>query len=1580
LEKRQLLTTFIVTSDGSDASPGTLGWAIRQADSDPEPSSTILFAIGSGAKTISLNSSDGPFPAITHPVTIDATTQPGYVGTPLITLQDGESNLNITGLDIQASKCVVEGLRFQNFSLSAAIQIEGTGNVVKNNIFENNNEGVLLWDQATNNTIGGTDAGAGNLFSNNFIGIHISAFTANPPAPAFGNYIQGNQIDTNANDTTHIGRNVGVLIDQGANKNTIGGSQSRGGNVISDILGSGRPGIGVEILDTGTTGNNVLGNMIGTDVGGTAALGNYDGVVIGAGASNNTIGATESGFGNVISGNLDDGISISTTGTTGNNLFGNKIGTTAAGTGLLANGANGVHISSGASGNNIGGTEPGAGNLISGNGAAGILIAGPGTEGNQVVYNRIGTTDNTTVPLGNKLGVVIYTGASKNIIGPGNVISGNSAGGIQISYVGASGNQVVNNKIGTDASGTVALGNGRQPFDGSGTGDGVLIEQAASNNFVTGNLISGQEVNGVHITGSGTTQNQVQGNEIGTNPTCSAALPNNADGVLIDQGASGNLVGGPDPSSRNDISGNGGDGIALSSAGTTGNQVQGNWIGTDGTGFTAMPNGGNGIGIYGASDNFIGATALGAGNVISGNTGAGVYITGTSASGNQVLRNRIGTSRNGMVAVGNSSGVVIDAGANSNIIGEIGGASSNLISGNSNYGVEISGAGTSKNAVTRNQIGTNADGTAALGNQNYGVLLYMGASSNNIGDPVQSNAGNQIGGNAFGVVITGGAHDNTVGGVASGAGNLISANAEIGVWVIGSGTTGNTVEGNRIGTDATGLVAAPNWQGVLIEGGASSNTIGGTAAGAGNVIAFNHAAGVVVGESDSVGNAIRQNSIFSNGALGIDLGGDGVTPNTPRGPHTGPNNLQNYPTLSAPVSPLSGTGFGPWTLPFTLNSTPNTNNFTVEFFANATPDPSGHGQGQTFLGSMLVNTDQGGNHTDSFSYSPVPGQPFITATATDPAGNTSEFSAAVAPTPLQMVEGVLQIGLNAAQNFLLQRDSVRPQLLDLVFTGGAASTVSIDPAALPQITVNAAAGDVVNIEDVPAGVTLSVNGGTSTTVVNLSPGAQNLDTIQGTVVVKGSGTVNVDDQAGPPTNSYTLTASALSRPNFGGLAYSGISALTVNAAADNNNLSPQNIYVLATPAGTATTINAANGWHNIVIGLPSSNALGLPASPLEKVQGPVSVSGQGYQDTVDLYDSGSTAQKTYTLNETNIQVTPAGGVPTTPVSWQGTLGYLVLFGSSYVAPSASATSDTYLVKCHASNLADLVVYGAWTTNTFQSLLPEQHTWLVYSNQGVTTAGTPGHYLILGAVWNLTGGPAGDTFQFQHANGADGRVKGVLDGGGPGAWLDYSQNVNPVTVNLTPGTGSPPPGQPATGLATGVAGGVRNIQNVIGSLMANNTLTGNTQSLVSGILIGGNGHDLLTAGLGRSILVAEGGTSTLIGGGADDILIGGYTDYDHRQTALQAVNEAAWMAILAEWQRTDRTYSQRLHDLRVGGAGTLNGTATLIWGLHGTVHDSGAADVLQGDATGMAGDLDWFFVGQHDRFAVPAERGEHTNNN
>ena len=185
---------------------------------------------------------------------------------------------------------------------------------------------------------------------------------------------------------------------------------------------------------------------------------------------------------------------------------------------------------------------------------------------------------------------------------------------------------------------------------------------------------------------------------------------------------------------------------------------------------------------------------------------------------------------------------------------------------------------------------------------------------------------------------------------------------------------------------------------MLITGfGAANNTIGGTVAGAGNVIAFNGAAGVAVLEPfpshPNVGNAILSNLIYANAALGIDLGGDGVTPNHPGGLIPGPNGFENFPVLTSAVSASPHT-----TIRGTLNAAPSST-FTIQFYVNVMADPSGFGQGQIFLGSIKVKTDTSGNATFTavFNVAFPPGLK-VSATATDPGGNTSEFSQDIAIT------------------------------------------------------------------------------------------------------------------------------------------------------------------------------------------------------------------------------------------------------------------------------------------------------------------------------------------------------------------------------------------------------------------------------------------------------------------------------------------------------------------------------------------------------------------------------------------------------
>ncbi len=300
-----------------------------------------------------------------------------------------------------------------------------------------------------------------------------------------------------------------------------------------------------------------------------------------------------------------------------------------------------------------------------------------------------------------------------------------------------------------------------------------------------------------------------------------------------------------------------------------------------------------------------------------------------------------------------------------------------MISGNGDYGVWIE-QGASDNTVAGNHVGTDFTGTVGLDEQRDGVEIDYGAA------------------------------DNTIGGTSAEAGNVISGNSEAGVEIEGyegvsrNVVEGNLVEGNDIGTDVTGTLPVSNGNGVLIDQGASDNTIGGTSSALANTIAFNLGNGVTVGSSPTdgtTGDEILGNSIYSNGSidsnsgLGIDLGDDSVTLNDSEG-HTGPNLFQDFPVITAATSAAGNTEIsGTLVSPGSPVGTP----FTIQFFASVAPANSYYGEGQTYLGETTVaTTDASGNASFNDVEFPVAliDQDFITATATDPSGNTSEFSEA----------------------------------------------------------------------------------------------------------------------------------------------------------------------------------------------------------------------------------------------------------------------------------------------------------------------------------------------------------------------------------------------------------------------------------------------------------------------------------------------------------------------------------------------------------------------------------------------------------
>ncbi|KAA3665022.1 MAG: hypothetical protein DWQ04_02770 [Chloroflexi bacterium] len=636
---------------------------------------------------------------------------------------------NIIGGEIPGVRNLISGNGFSGVYIQDANTVgnQVLGNYIGTNAsgtnsIGNENIGIFIGFGASNNIIGGETVEARNLISGNGrAGIWIQSMGSS------GNQVLGNYIGTDFSGTNSVtNAQIGVFIGFGATNTIIGGETTGVGNLIS-----GNGDSGVWIYDVGTSGNQVLGNYIGTDVFGTGTLPNYDGVRISFGATDNIVGGESPEARNLISGNDRTGIWIQDTATLGNQVLGNYIGTNVNGTGALGNGLDGVMIGLGATNNVIGGENPVARNLISGNGDAGIWIQNEGTLANQIIGNYIGTNIFGTSAIPNSRGVFIGFGASDHTISD-NLISGNRDVGVWIQNEGTSANHIFGNHIGTDFSGTAPLGNEEL---------GILIDHGATNNFIGGNsfqarnLISSNGIIGIKIEDSGTMSNTIQGNYIGTNVSGTIPLSNGKYGILIHSEATNNIVGGDTPGTSNLISGNKLAGICVEDVGTSENQVMGNYIGTDVSGTTALGNAETGVLIHnGATNNIIGGNLPEARNLISGNGDDGIKIEDSGTMSNTIRGNFIGTDASGTVPIANAQqGVTIHAEATHNTIGGSNLSEGNLISGNGLDGILIQDEGTSWNRVLGNYIGTDVSGTAPLGNGEYGVFIGFAATNNSVG-------------------------------------------------------------------------------------------------------------------------------------------------------------------------------------------------------------------------------------------------------------------------------------------------------------------------------------------------------------------------------------------------------------------------------------------------------------------------------------------------------------------------------------------------------------------------------------------------------------------------------------------------------------------------------------------------------------------------------------------------------------------------------------------------------------------------------------------------------------------------------
>jgi CSLREA domain-containing protein len=525
--------TVNTTDDVDDGACNTTHCSLREAIRKANTLTgmvTIRFDIGGGgAQTIQPKSY---LPDIFATVLIDGTTQPGFTGMPLIEL-DGTLAGVADGLTLRGNDSTVKSLVINRFSRDG-IRIRGERAVIKGNYIGTDITGTVGLGNGANGidvcceftapphaTIGGVAPEDRNIVSANASG----GITLDQHYPGFThegrNFVMGNYIGTDVTGTVALGNQWdGILID-GSGYNVIGGTTSGAGNVISANHLS-----GVAMAGGFAKENAVQGNLIGTDLTGSVGLGNLtDGVNV-VGSNNNLIGGSDPGARNVISANQLRGVRIDGS-SSGIKVFGNYIGTNAAGTAALKNVKAGIVVDG--ADHIIGSPDDGNRNLISGNGGPGIAVLSTAT-GILIQNNFIGTDISGMSALGNDAGIEVGIGAGATGVqiggaGPAlamnewNLISGNAGEGILL-FNGA---KVWGNKIGTDVTGLGPLGN---------HGNGILVK--GSGNQI-GGLGSGNTIafNGKHgvavISESGTaTQNAIQVNQIHDNAMLGIAIDENA--------------------------------------------------------------------------------------------------------------------------------------------------------------------------------------------------------------------------------------------------------------------------------------------------------------------------------------------------------------------------------------------------------------------------------------------------------------------------------------------------------------------------------------------------------------------------------------------------------------------------------------------------------------------------------------------------------------------------------------------------------------------------------------------------------------------------------------------------------------------------------------------------------------------------------------------------------------------------------------------------------------------------------------------------------------------------------------------
>jgi hypothetical protein len=728
-----------------------------------------------------------------------------------------------------------------------------------------------------------------------------------------------------------------------------------------------------------------------------------------------------------------------------------------------------------------------------------------------------------------------------------------------------------------------AIGNGAAGIYNLGLGTGIHLNYA-TNAVIARNVIASSEGSGILlVSGSGTA---ITANRIGTSADGLTALPNLDNGITLYDGTNGTIIDGNQISGNGAIGGPNGWGIDIQQSGTlaevTNTVITNNSIGLDANGAIidrggphyvlssvdygpiARGNVGGGIRVQKASGTVVGG--VGGGNVISGNGGQGVFVTGANAgAAPRVTHNWIGTDATGTLERGNLRGVEVSQ--SSAVIGGVDLTERNLVSANLMDGIVADG-----NTIIRNNyVGVKANGTEVMTNSRYNgpdcchTNIFVIAPANTV-------TGNVVGG------------DDTVIGIRSG-GALGAAPNSIGLNFVGTDLTG-TVDlgqnlgiglfGDQSGTTVSRNVIRFNNFGVWLVEGTVGATVGGPTAADGNTIRDNTTTAVMVGYDPTATD--RNNRILSNVISGhqwppIVLGGNHAVGNDLDDVDGGPNGQQNFPLLSAPTTTAGST-----LVNISLNSTPSSS-FLVQVFANAACGLSGYGEGERLVGTFNVFTDGTGNASGPAALTiSVPAGDYVSATATDANGNTSEFGPCVqvvAGAPPAVITSVSPASGKSGEGFLVVHGTNLP----------------------------AGLGDVV--------ADLTSGAGASTGNVFYSPSSSTAVYVRLQGAALGGGTIQLRNNASTVvSNAFPITITANpGTPVITAVRDAGYNVITSPVAAGSTiNVSAEGID---TTGAVVHFVQGANAWDVPVALTASDPSIGLAAQasiPAAALPGAIDVS------------------------------------------------------------------------------------------------------------------------------------------------------------------------------------------------------------------------------------------------------------------------------------------------------------------------------------------------------------------------------------